>query len=132
MSIIRMTKSRLVRCTAILFLLYTGVDIACPQICSEEVVSFAANEAPLPESISTGKTTVSVRASSDKEDSQRNEPTDQKSQDEDCFCCCAHVVPGMVYVAPTLLDLKSPVSVPDLASVPTPPLFQTFHPPRFA
>lgn len=126
----RIAKGRLVRSVAILFLIYTGLDIACPQICNEEVVSVTANEASLPDSNSAANMALSVRASSDKQD-QQNGPTEQKSQDEDCFCCCAHIVPGVVYVAPALSGLKSPRSVPGSTAVLTPPLFGTFRPPRF-
>jgi hypothetical protein len=78
-----------------------------------------------------GKTLLSVGANANRKESP-SEPTDPHSQDEDCFCCCAHIVPGMVFVAPTLMDLKSPVTVQVLAAIPTPPLFRPFHPPRFA
>jgi hypothetical protein len=133
MGIIRMTKSRLGRCLAILFLLYTVVDIACPQLCSEEPISLVAvNETSrLNTNTPASATRENVRVVSTREDSQRNEPTNQGSQHEDCFCC-ARVVPGMVYVAPALLDLKSPALVPIPTSALTPPLFPTFHPPRFA
>ena len=132
LSMITFSRGRLVRSVAILFLLYTGLDIACPQICSEEVVGFAANEVSLSQPDNEAKSTFSAQPSLDRQDSQRDGPTNQRSQDEDCFCCCAHVLPGIVYVAPTLLDLKSPVSIPDLVSAPAPPLFRTFPPPRFA
>jgi len=130
----RIAKSPLARGIAILFLLYTGVDIAFPQFCSEKLISLAAaNESSLSESNkSAAVTREDVSTVSVREDSQKNGPTDQKSQDEDCFCCCAHVVPGMVYAAPTLSGLKSPRSVPGSTAVLTPPLFGTFRPPRFA
>ena len=130
----RIAKGRLVRSVAILFLLYTGLDIACPQLCSEGLVSLAAASETARSDINEPESAIgeNVGAVSVREDSRQNGPTEQKSQEEDCFCCCAHIVPGVAYVAPTHSDLKFPRSVPGSTAVLTPPLFGTFRPPRFA
>lgn len=82
-------RQRIMRCVAILFLLYTGVDLANPQICGEENIGVAAasevsvlNHCPTDSSVSV----------SPFYGRQRDLPPDKESADEDWFCCCAHIV----------------------------------------
>lgn len=53
------------------------------------------------------------------------------STDEDCFCCCSHVLPGYVFNAEAM-PMSVRVNVLSVASLPSPPPQDTFHPPRFA
>ncbi len=125
----------LVRVIAIFFLLYTGADIASPQLCNEELVGMSG-EAQAVEltPINTGSVHSNAIAavSVAPEDSQKDQPADQPSQDEDCFCCCAHVLPGMVITNAIVFDLSTPSFVLEHVLVPSPPLGSTFRPPRFA
>ena len=61
--------------------------------------------------------------------SPRQEPA--PTTDEDCFCCCAHILPACDanLVAPVAASL---VTDPREALLPTPPPSRTFHPPRLA
>lgn len=129
---IRIGQSPLARGIAILFLLYTGIDIACPQLCSEELITVASAE----ETISSdfyGQALVPYQyAVSAREESQRNEVPDQKSQDEDCFCCCAHVLPGTVFVTPAVPERKLIVWIQTEFVTPQSELARPYHPPRFS
>ena len=51
--------------------------------------------------------------------------------DEDCFCCCSHLIPS---VSLDLAALKDPIepSNPGILFPPLSPLRGTFHPPRLA
>ncbi len=123
-----LAKGRLVRAVALLFLLHAGVDLAFPQLCSEEPIAVVTNQSQdvadyLSESLSA------FQAS--KESSQDQHPQDRPSE-EDCFCCCAHVMPSPPFVNPGAADLNLGRDVlPDL-SVPAAALNPPYHPPRFA
>lgn len=87
-----------------LFLFYTAADITYPQICGEEF---------------GGAATATKRAGADNEvnassqsrltaldESQPDQPQNQEPRDEDCFCCCAHVIAGVVFVPPGMPQTK--------------------------
>lgn len=86
-------SGRFARFIVILFLAYAGVDIANPQLCSDEFappsVLLASNVERRAEESST---VDSVGTSEDTE--QREQPSAPHSED-DCFCCCTHVLPGV-------------------------------------
>ncbi len=129
----RIAKGRLVRGIAIVFLLYTAVDIACPQLCSEELVNLAAaNQTLVSGASSPDPTSSAVLSVSVDNASHRNQPSKQESQDEDCFCCCAHVVAGMVFVPPRVLQQKSVVLIQAESSTPQNEFERPYHPPRFS
>ena len=119
------------RCVAILFLLYTAVDLAYPQICAEENLSVAASHVSV---LSAGQSnfTKSIRSFSADDGSQRNLPEDKEQADEDCFCCCAHIVPGVVFVAPEVVEPKQVFAVPVESSIPQDEFEPPYHPPRFS
>lgn len=51
--------------------------------------------------------------------------------DEDCFCCCAHVVPAQTHsLAAVPIAALLPDARLDIA-VPSPPLTTAYRPPRF-
>lgn len=85
-------SGRFARFIVILFLAYAAVDITNPQLCNDEFappsVLLAANiekRAPEPTAI-------------DSVGLEETEPGEQPSaphSDEDCFCCCTHVLPAL-------------------------------------
>ena len=104
----RINKTEAQRCVmrgiVLLFLFYTAADITYPQICDEELGNVAlastlSNTAPSKQS------EPKVSSSAD-DDTRRNQPQNQESRDEDCFCCCAHVIAGMIFVPPVMPHLK--------------------------
>ncbi len=133
LSSIRKKYGRSVRAVAVFFLLFTGADIALPQyFCGEEEIGGL----PL-----TFVTQVPANVEADSENStairesqgaRPDRPAPEAPHEEDCFCCCAHVLPGLY--APTVAgaELKSPAIAPATDALPSPPLRDAYHPPRFA
>lgn len=124
----------LVRVIAVFFLLYTGADLASPQFCTEELEGFSGynqvSAATLSPTSDNARPTLAASVS----DSSRQEPPSDKTPDgdEDCFCCCAHVLPGMTFAVVQFTAAHTPV--PDVRSerIPSPTLPNTYHPPRLA
>ncbi|HWW77897.1 MAG TPA: hypothetical protein VNZ44_21010 [Pyrinomonadaceae bacterium] len=130
----RNRHGRLFRAVALFFLLYTGADIALPQyFCAGEAgglpdvavasIVFAAD---------AHTTTDGGAAVSNTKDPRPEQPDREAPHDEDCFCCCAHVlaVPGMKVVVTA--ELRSFPASHGERSVLSPPLPLQYHPPRFA
>jgi len=115
----------MVRAIAVLFLLYTGVEITVPQFCSEASGVLSISE---PASDSTNLSVISPTT----DNSQKGLPSEQRSSDEDCFCCCAHVVSGRALAAIAISDLMPSFAVQGKIDLPSPPLQSPFHPPRLA
>lgn len=125
-------RQRVMRCVAILFLLYTAVDLAYPQICSEENFGeIAASEISV-FGASQSDVAASILSVSAGKGSQRNLPQERESRDEDCFCCCAHIVPGIVFVSPIILEPKSVFPAQEQTSITQDKFEPPFHPPRFS
>jgi hypothetical protein len=107
------------RCVAILFLLWTLADLFIPQLCAADA-SFSELSSD-PDEIVTSKATGP-------EDPLI--PDDPIQRDDDCFCCCSHVLPAFFHRTETLAVLHRVAQVPDEAMpsflVPIP-----FHPPRY-
>lgn len=131
----RNKHGRLLRAVAVFFLLYTGADIALPQY-------FCAGEAAgLPDVVVASTATADGGAHartggdvtlSDVKDSQPGRPEQETPHEEDCFCCCAHVLTGLAFKVVETAELKSPPSSLEEGSVLSPPLPLQYHPPRFA
>jgi hypothetical protein len=124
---------RLIRGIALLFLIYTAMDIAAPDLCRGETLGdgrlglIAITSPPLTWDANPSGARI---AASDKQ--RPNEPSEEPADDDDCFCCCSHVLPGTVTALVAVSDLRSPVAFVEYSSVPSPPLAPEFHPPRFA
>jgi hypothetical protein len=106
----------------------TVVDMFFPQLCVDEQTSQSINSPVAATDNSTGKipddlTVVSNRNSQPDQDSQ------QFSSDEDCFCCCAHIIPGQHINVATLNFPPHPGDTA-LPAIPSAPPHGTYHPPR--
>lgn len=128
-------QCRLYCLIAIFFVLFTFVDIFSPRQCCEELVGFADSAAPaattnsdaLDQAARSDEGTPSIAAS----DNQPTQPaTPSSTQEEDCFCCCSHVLPGLSFSV-AVLHFKSLDAEPQQDSLLTPPLRALYHPPRF-
>jgi hypothetical protein len=125
-------NARIIRAITIFFLLYTAFDLAVPQICTEDL----ARHTPDAESVSSvaggnaGEQLISSIEPST--DSQKKQIPDQPSNDEDCFCCCAHILPCSYFAGDSSGEVREIFfsAVPDY--LPTPPAKFTYHPPRLA
>ena len=119
--------ARVVRAIAILFLLHTGADLTIPGFCAEEMgfPKFSQTAS------STGLLPNNAFAVTPSE-SRQDPPPDRPHPDEDCFCCCTHVLPGHFTAPVEVAEFTSLVAVLRLIDVASPPLKGPYHPPRFA
>lgn len=101
----RGVRRYVMRGAVLLFLFYTAADITYPQICGEELrnVEFASSSVSNTTAIQQSEPKLSAAADNDV---QRNQPQNHEPRDEDCFCCCAHVIAGMIFVPPVMPYLK--------------------------
>jgi hypothetical protein len=133
-NISKLRKGRLVRAVAVLFLFHAGVDLLFPELCSEEPVNFAMNQS-LPVARETNKDEtsrlVAVTLLNDSDEDLPDQPQ-QPPRDEDCFCCCTHVMASPGFVNPENAELKLAASSQPNISVLSVPLNNPYHPPRFA
>ena len=120
---------------AIFFVLFTFVDISSPRQCCEELAGFAnsaerattTNSDALNEAARSDEGTPSIAGSK----SQPTKPTTPSStEEEDCFCCCSHVLPGLSFSV-AVLHFKSLEADSQQDRLLTPPLRALYHPPRF-
>jgi hypothetical protein len=123
----KFASSRLVRVVALLFLAYTAIDIACPELCRGE--GTAAEEigvANTPTAANQARIFISSATQ------PGGESSTEPCCDEDCFCCCAHIVPAPITVSIGSSESASLASAEQYLTILTPALPSEFHPPRFA
>lgn len=123
---------RVVRVIAILFLVYTGLDLSMPQLCREEMGNRTMAQTAASTEDNSVDATRPFSAALGTEDYEENLPSEPPHSEEDCFCCCAHVLPGSaaaLVAAPELATSFAPRQDSGLLS---PPLKSPYHPPRFA
>ncbi|HYJ84868.1 MAG TPA: hypothetical protein VEW46_02270 [Pyrinomonadaceae bacterium] len=130
-NISRFGKGRLVRAIALLFLFHTGVDLLFPELCSEEPVTITVNQS-LPGSNETVNDETSGLVAESLPTDSREDRRSDPPRDEDCFCCCTHVVPSQAYSNPGDAELKLPNSMQQEISILSAPPNNPYHPPRFA
>ncbi len=132
--LIRKRHGRVVRGLAVFFLLFTGADLLLPQyFCGEGEIGglpfeITASATRTPERAGDGQ----LMAASRPEDSRPDQQPDKAPHDEDCFCCCAHILPGLCLTNPGASEMKSPSVSIVSDSLPSPPVKATYHPPRIA
>ena len=126
-------RRRLIRGIALLFLVYTAMDIASPDLCNGEMLGDSRQGLVAvgnPQRTSNARSSVARIEASDHQ--RTNDPPEQPHDDDDCFCCCSHVLSGTVTAAIAVTDMRSHVTRLEYLSVLSPPLARAFHPPRFA
>ncbi len=110
---------------ALAFVDITVIDAISPQLCTD-------GAAPLPSLVfeNAGRDTgIGKQPSQPDEDSHSDSTPD--STGEECFCCCAHIIPSQAFDAGTMM-MNLRIDIPFLALLPSPPPQDTFHPPRLA
>jgi hypothetical protein len=120
-----------VRVIALLFLAYTAIDIACPELCRGERTTLA-DEFGVAATLSEAQQDSAGRISTAVTNKQDNETPTEPCSDEDCFCCCAHIVPAPITVSIGSSESASLESAERYLTILTPALPSEFHPPRFA
>ena len=130
---IRKRHGRVVRAVAFFFVLFTGADIALPQyFCGGEEVGGLplSHVAVTPaEAADPGTERSAVPAPADPLPGQ---VPDEAPHEEDCFCCCAHVLPALAFTRAATAELRSPEPPQKQQSLPSAPLQLPYHPPRSA
>lgn len=129
-----MRPGRLHRAIAIFFLLFSFTDLViadifAPQLCSEAAAELPLACAKVDDSEitfakGTGPTAVAGSSSSE-------QPAQPSDFDEDCFCCCSHIIPSPHINLAALNCLPQPGD-PAMTSLPSSPPRGTFHPPRLS
>jgi hypothetical protein len=124
-----MRPDRLRRGVAIFLLAFaffdlTVVDLFSPQLCGDERMSLSLT-GPVD---STGEVAGELAASKT-HDSQPDQDSHQSPIDEDCFCCCSRIIPGVLISVAALNGSPQPGN-PAISSLPLSPPRDTFHPPR--
>jgi len=111
---------------AFAFIDLTFIDLAFPQFCGDDRVALVASSENEDSRQNDG-----ACAAADVRDSQRNRDSQPVSADEDCFCCCSHIMPGRrIAVAPP--EMTPRLNILSTELLPSPPPRDTFHPPRLA
>ena len=126
----RLRKGRLLKVVAMMFLLHTGVDLFFPELCTEEPFGAALTQTVTP-SHAAKIEGFAAGVVADFNQSKEQEPSEPKHRDEDCFCCCAHVMPSPLFVNPESAELRLPDSSPPNVLILSTPLPNPYHPPRF-
>ena len=120
--------SYIFRGIAVFFLLFTVADLSTPHLCSEELEGFALPTASFTAQDATTEHSAIAMASSEHQENQSSNP---ESENEDCFCCCSHIIPSVHFAVESVL-LKPAISEPTISSLPTTPPQKPFHPPRLS
>jgi hypothetical protein len=119
---------------AIAFVDLAVIDMIAPQLCNDgfATMAVAAPQQNAAENLDQ-KATVEAAISDQGSLPQQNSHSDSSpdSTEEDCFCCCSHILPGYTVNHMTLNTMPR-VDIPLIASLPSPPPQDTFHPPRSA
>jgi hypothetical protein len=134
-----MNPRRLRRGMAILLLTFAFfdlavIDIIAPQLCNDGFstkagAASAQNASEKFDQNATVEAAIGARNSSPQQDSHSN--SSPASTEEDCFCCCSHILPGFSFEYVTLNTMPR-VAIALIASLPAPPPQDAFHPPRQA
>lgn len=125
------TRLRLIRGIALFFVIYIAIDLTSLDLCRGEVLEDSGEGlVAVAGSQLTGTSSLFVARIEASDKLRTNVPSWPLSNDDDCFCCCTHVLPGKVTSPIELTDIRSPKISLEYLSVPSPSLARAFHPPR--
>jgi hypothetical protein len=124
-------KGRLFRSVAFLFLLFTALDITSSELCHERLEELLTS-CPSISNYGEGQQNKEFTANDQTTPGQSDKHPDQEQHTDDCFCCCAHVLPVSVFSCRGRSELIS-LSIPlREASIPSAQLEGLFRPPRLS
>ena len=125
----RVRQSYITRGLAIFFLLYASADLTTPHLCAEEMglQPFPATGI-VSRNLECLEGSAISEASADPGQEQSSAPAEAE---EDCFCCCAHILPGLHFIVEGILS-DPVISDTAIISLPTRPPDEHYRPPRFA
>jgi hypothetical protein len=138
MSIPNMMRLRRLRRGVVILLLALGlfdmavIDLIDPQLCHDGFApttgaAHAQNASEKFDQNVPVKVAISHRGSLPRQDPHSD--SSPASTEEDCFCCCSHILPSC-QVNYMTLDTMPRIDIPLIDSLPAPPPQATFHPPR--
>jgi len=135
-----MRPSRLRRVIVVLLLAFAFFDLAVvdvffPQLCgdgqaSHSFTSPVESTEKVAADKSTGKIAAELAPVRD-HGSQPSQDSHQSPMDEDCFCCCSHIIPSP-HVNVVAFNYPPQLDDPAITSLPLPPPHGAFHPPRLS
>lgn len=128
----KFSKGRLVRAVAVLFLLHTGADLVFPQLCNEEPVGISMNQSLRATDDGSGDYQSAPASLPATNESGENPRREESPREEDCFCCCTHVMPSSLFVDTSVVDANLGKSFQPHVSIISAPLNTPDRPPRFA
>jgi hypothetical protein len=131
LNIRELQKTQLLRVIAMLFLLHSGVDMLFPQLCNDEEIVGGSFSRTVIMSANEGEVMPAFVAD-DPTGLPDDQRSDQQHRDEDCFCCCAHVMPSPVFANPDDAELLISTSTLPRVFIPSAPSDNPYHPPRSA
>ena len=102
-----------------------SADLTSPQLCCEGIGNLVISSAASAQYIN-GATAFIIA-----DDFKHEQSSDSSDIEEDCFCCCSHILPS-VHFDVAVLEIKPPASLPANATLPTAPPQKPFHPPRLS
>jgi hypothetical protein len=126
-------RNRLYRGMAIFLIIFafvdlTIIDLAFPELCDSDHPPMSSSLNAFNSAYSTGEV---YAAASTEGDNDQGQHSNQGCIEEDCFCCCSHIVPS-VPVNIASLGLKTLAPLASNTSIPSPPPQGKYHPPRFS
>lgn len=126
-----MRLDRLRRGVAIFLLAFAFFDLAVvdmfsPQLCGDEQVSHSLT-GPVDSTEEVAGEAGAIKT----HDSQPGQDSHQSPIDEDCFCCCSHIIPG-VCISVAVLNGSPQPGASAISSLPLSPPRDAFHPPRLS
>lgn len=124
-----LTNIYLRRGVILLFASLTILDIATPEMCPEKFGGrpLVTAGAKMSEAWAAGNAALSVSGGGG---TPHQSPAPLPA-DDDCICCCAHYLPGVVFHV-AHLKVESPIDEAAIVSLPSSPPRSLFHPPRSA
>ncbi len=113
-----------------LFLLHSGVDLLFPELCNDEPYSSGfVSSSLLDHDTRETATAFLENRSSESQDDERSGP---QHKEEDCFCCCTHVMPSPAFASLENAELVRSSSMVHSIFIPSAPSDNPYHPPRLA
>lgn len=118
------------RATALLLLTLSFADMAIidvflPELCEREGAIVAVADAIIASNKDNAKHLT------DASDTKNHESSSPLAVDEDCFCCCSHILPTSHFNFPAL-SIRSEQVISVMTFLPTSPPLQLYRPPRIA
>jgi hypothetical protein len=100
------------------------VDLFFPQLCGDDQLSILA-----PGPAESSEKIADEFAATRNQDPQPAQDSHQSGTDEDCFCCCSHIIPSP-HVNVATLNCQPRPDDPEIIPFPSSSPHGVFHPPR--